>query len=318
MRSLELFLLQPLPNSAERVRFPALRRFLSRSRASVGHASAEGTLLERFGVLRQRDWPAAPFARLGDGQAPDDAYWLAADPVHLRVDRDALLLVDASRFELTREDAQTLVQALNRHFDDGGMQFSAPMPKRWYVRLAQAPDIETVPLREALGRNVDALLPRGGDALAWHRTFNEIQMLLHNHPLNEEREARGESPVNSVWFWGGGILPSGVRGGWMSVWASEALSRGLALAAGIEVSDVPRNFAQWVEDAHDGEHLAVLDQAEFDPIEKDWIAPALQALRGRLLGELSVSALVGTEVHRFDLARADLWKFWRRSAAASA
>ena len=318
MRSFELFLLQALPNSAERVRFPALRRFLSRSRACVGHASVEGTLLERFGVHRQRDWPVAPFARLGDGETPDDAYWLAADPVHLRVDRDALLLVDASRFGLDRAHAGMLVEALNRHFDGSGMQFSAPTPKRWYVRLARAPDIETVPLGEALGRNVDVLLPRGGEALAWHRTFNEIQMLLHNHPLNEEREEQGELPFNSVWFWGGGHLPSGVRGRWKHVWADDALPRGLSVAAGIEVSDIPRDFAQWAEHAQDGDHLAVLGQSEFDLVESDWIAPALQALRKGQLGEIRLSAPAGTEMCCFGLGRTDLWKFWRSTAAASA
>jgi hypothetical protein len=123
--------------------------------------------------------------------------------------------------------------------------------------------------------------------------------------------------LNSVWFWGGGHLPSGVSGGWKHVWADDVLPRGLSLAAGIAVSDIPRDFAQWAERAQDGDHLVVLGTGEFDPIEADWIAPALQALRKGLLGEISVSAPVDTEMRRFELARADLWKFWRSAAAAS-
>ena len=318
MRSLELFLLQPLPDAAERVRLPAIQRVVSRARGFVETESAEGALLERFGVGRQRDWPVAPLRRLGDAQPPDDAYWLAADPVHLRVDRDALLLVDAQRFELTFEDAQILVQALNRHFIHGGIHFSAPTAKRWYARVAPGPNIETVPLRDAAGRNVDTLLPRGGDALAWHRTFNEIQMLLHGHALNQEREVRGELPVNSVWFWGGGVLPSGVSGRWRHVWADNALPIGLSSAAGIAAADMPRDFAQWIERAPDGEHLIVVDQSDFDRVERDWIAPALHALRTRVLSTLSLSAAADGQARRFDLSRSDLWKFWRSSAGASA
>jgi hypothetical protein len=319
MRSLELFLLHPLPGGAERARLPALRRLLSRARTSaIWHAPLEGTLMSKFDVSRQGDWPVAPLARLGDGQEPDGAYWLCADPIHLQVDRDALLLVEADRFELGQPDADTLVQALNQHFEPLGMQFSAPTSKRWYTRVAQAPDLQTVPLREAAGRDVDELLPRGGDALAWHRTFNELQMLLHSHSLNEAREARGELPVNSVWFWGGGTLPSGAAGHWVHVWARDALSRGLSRAAGIEVSGVRRDFADWHARAQDGAHLVVLDEADLDRIETNWIAPGLRALRVRMLHELSLSVSVGAQVRRFDLTRGDLWKFWRGSSGANA
>jgi len=43
--------------------------------------------------------------------------------------------------------------------------------------------------------------PKGVEALHWHQLFNEIQMLLFSHPVNEAREVRGELPVNSVWLW---------------------------------------------------------------------------------------------------------------------
>jgi len=48
---------------------------------------------------------------------------------------------------------------------------------------------------------------------------------------------------------------------------------------------------------------------------EQWVAPALQALRAHQLGGFSLSAPAGSAVQRFDLARSDLWKFWRRMAA---
>ena len=33
---------------------------------------------------------------------------------------------------------------------------------------------------------------------------------MHNHPRNAERVAAGKVPVNSLWFWGGGVLPDSV------------------------------------------------------------------------------------------------------------
>jgi hypothetical protein len=319
MRSLELFLLQPLPDRADLARFEGLRRLLSRARtATISHEPLEGALMQRFGVSRQRDWPVAPLARLGDGQEPDPGYWLCADPVHLRVDRDALVLVDSRRYELAQTDADALVRSLNLHFRAAGIAFSAPTPKRWYARVAQAPNVQTVPLREAAGRNVDSLLPSGDEALAWHRTVNEIQMLLHDHPVNEAREARGEPPVNSVWLWGGGVLPTQVTGGWVQVWAGDPLAGGLARAADIECADTPGSLTSWLEQAKEGDHLVVLDDADLDRMESHWLAPGLHALRARLLSRLSLSAGVGSEVLRFDLTRSDLWKFWRRASAMAA
>jgi hypothetical protein len=316
MRSLELFLLHPLPDSTQRARFPALQRLLSRGRGhAIQQGSVEAALLSKFDVSRQRDWPVAPFARMGDGQSPDRACWLCADPIHLQVDRDALVLVEPGRFQLEQADADALVLSLNEHFNAAGIHFTAPTAKRWYARVEQVPDIETVTLREAAGRNVESLLPRGADALAWHRTFNEMQMLLHSHPVNEAREARGELAVNSVWLWGAGTLPERISGSWVYVWARDALSRGLSRAAGISSLGIPYDFAQWAEQTRDGDHLVVYDEDNVEAIDAQWIAPALQALRARWLAEVRLTAPNGPGVQRFDLVRADLWKFWRSAPA---
>jgi len=316
MRSLELFLLHPLPERAARARLNALQRLLSKARKTAEeHVQVEGALMQRFDVTRQRDWPVAPLARLGDGETVDDGFWICADPVHLQVDRDALILVEATRYELRQPEARALLETLNQHFDRAALHFSAPTPQRWYARLAQSPAIETVPVHEAAGRNVDALLPRGEQALFWHRIFNEIQMLLHEHPVNQAREERGLPAINSVWFWGAGILPAHANGNWSHIWTSDPLSRGLALLAKIDSDDVPGDLAQWLVLARDGSHLVVLKDADAERIEEGWLGPALQALRARSLGALSLSASIDSAVARFDLTRSDLWKFWRRASA---
>src|SRR2546430_884920 len=42
--------------------------------------------------------------------------------------------------------------------------------------------------------------------MRFHALMNEAQMLLHEHPVNAEREARGLPALNSIWFWGGGVI----------------------------------------------------------------------------------------------------------------
>lgn len=326
MRSLRLFLPSPLPVAANErgvlAALPGLTRILSRARAaSLAHKDLEAVLLESFGVQRQRDWPVAPLSWLGEGGDPDARYWLRADPVHLRAERDTLVLVDARHFTLESESATALVDALNAHFDSERLRFFAPRPTRWYVAIDRVPEIATYPLLSAAGRNIDSLLPHGSDALTWHRWFNEIQMLLHSHAVNQAREAADQPTVNSVWFWGGGVLPYALPGGFAGVWGDDPLVRGLARASGLTWAALPDHAAQWLAQANEGEHLLVLDPLPvvqgnpLESLERRWFAPFIQALRQRQLSALTllVESLDGTL--RFELGAGDLWKFWRRVPA---
>jgi hypothetical protein len=311
--------------------FPALRRLLSRARGTrlVGQ-DLEAALLQSFGVQRQRDWPVAPFTWLGDsvnasgfavGSDAPAHFFLRADPVHLRAERDALVLVDASPVNLDRAAAGVLVDSLNAHFDSEGVRFYAPHPARWYVRLAQAPVVATYPLPAVAGRSVDPLLPYGKDALAWHRRLNEVQMLFHEHPVNQAREAAGEPSINSVWFWGGGTLPTEVRGGFARVWGDDPLARGLALAAQLPSAATLDNARQWLDQAGDGQHLVVLAASfalgggALRSLEDGWFAPLLLALKQRRLARLTLLTMSGEDLLRLDLGSGDLWKFWRRAPA---
>jgi hypothetical protein len=326
MRSLRLFLPQPLPVAANErgalAALPGLARILSRARAaSVADKDLEALLLESFGVQRQRDWPVAPLSWLGDAGAAGTSYWLRADPVHLRAERDALVLIDARYFTLEPESADALVNALNAHFEAERLRFFAPNPTRWYVAIDQVPEIATCPLRSVAGRSVDPLLPQGAGALTWHRWFNDIQMLFHAHAVNQARESAGQPTVNSVWFWGGGVLPASVRGGFARIWGDDPLARGLARAAGLSWAALPEHAGQWLAQATEGEHLVVLDPlpaSESNPLEnleRNWFVPMLQALRERQLSRVTLLVESGDATVRFELRAGDLWRFWRRMPA---
>jgi len=324
MRSLHLFLPYPLPIAAHereaRTGLPSLSKMLSRGRAAgLGARPWEAALLELFGIARQHDWPLAPLSWVGEGSEGVEGYWLHADPVHLRAERDAVLLFDAGHFALERESARALVDALNVHFAPDGLRFFAPNPTRWYVRLDRVPDISTWPLRAAAGRSIDALLPYGSEALAWHRRVNEIQMLLHAHAVNEMRESAGQLAINSVWFWGGGMLPAAAGGRFSGVWGDDPLARGLARAASLPWAAMPEGADSWLAQAGAGEHVMLLDMHTEQPreallaAERLWFIPLLRALKRRQLSTFTLVAEDGGTAARFELRAADLWKFWRRA-----
>jgi hypothetical protein len=281
-------------------------------RAVLASESADAWLCRQFGVARQRDWPVAPYALIADGGAPGAHYWLRADPVHLLVDRDRLVLADGGAFAVSRAEAEALVESLNEHFR-GRMLLYPMQPERWYARLEAAPDLETVPLPAARGTTIEPNLPRGGDGMRFHALMNEAQMLLFEHPVNAAREARGEPPVNSIWFWGGGVLSGKASSAFKQVLADDPLARGLARAAGIPAAPLPAHGRAWLARAPDeGVALIVLDGVEGADLERDWFAPLLDALRAGRIGMVTLH-LTGPDA-RLDAetVRSDLRYFWRR------
>ena len=292
--------------------------------------SAEAWLCQAFEVERQQDWPIAPLTLSVDGGDPAGAYWLRADPVHIKVSREGLHLVDSTLFEVSEDEAQSFAEALNAQFADVGLVFVAPHAKRWYVRCADAPAIETHPLSEVAGREVKRFLPVGEHALDWHRRFNEAQMLLHAHPSNEEREARGEPPVNSVWFWGGGTIPSVPGRHFSTVSSDDTAATALAAAADVGIRALHEDGDRFLACASTSgltlPHLAILNQLagavvygdaaawreRIVKLEAEWFAPLLGALRRGLLTQIDIVALGGDDCRRYTIPRAALLKMWRR------
>ena len=324
----------------------ALETLISRGRRSSAPAfGTERWLLERFGVLRQRDWPAAPFSLIAEGGTPGSDTWICADPVHLRIERDRLMLADSTLFRIARDEAEGLARSINSHFGDSLIVY--PMqPQRWYARLPACPDMETTPLSLVRGGAIEARLARGPEAMRWQAFANELQMLLHDHPVNLARESRGELPVNSVWLWGAGRLPPRparpparaparpLARPFQHVAASDPLARGLAQASGAQARELAANAQAWLAQecgaaggaGHARIGLIVLDslaaplqygQADawreaLSQLELNWFVPLLAALKRGTIGMLTVLLLGLEQALQVEVTHSDLRRFWRR------
>lgn len=256
--------------------------------------SLERWLQHAFGL--EGRLPAGALSLLGAGEAPGDAVWARADPLHMQVMRDRIVVAPAS---MRREEADALCQAVNAHFA-GAMELRALDGSHWCARLEREIDVGDEPPLAMAGREATQ---RAGDVL-----LTEIQMLLHAHPVNEAREARGEPPVNSVWFWGAGRLPARTQSRWSSVTSDEPLALGLARNSGTKVRALPGDAAQWLS-SDEGRHLVILDAAN-ESLERDWFAPLAAALRSSRIGMLSLH--VPDAGLAFETVRGDLRRFWRR------
>jgi hypothetical protein len=305
---------------------PAVELLLARGRvSSAARCTMQAWLHDAF-ALEEEPLPAGAVTLLGGGGDPGDACWSRADPVHLRLLRDRLILVPGHALAVKAEEAQALCETLNGHFA-GSIAFEAVDALRWAARLSEDAAFEADCPLDAAGRDVDLALPAGRSASRTHQILNEAQMLLHAHPVNEAREARGEPPVNSFWLWGAGRRPRAAAGRWQSVSAQDPLALGLARLAGALTRRLPATAGAWLErSAQDGRHLLVLDalraplalgeaaeyRAALERLERDWFAPLLDALRAGRIGMLSIHVPDAPECTACETIRGDLRRFWRR------
>ena len=242
-----------------------------------------------------RDAPVAALMATGVGLEPGEDYWLKADPVTLVPGRTNVAL--AGRVDdLERDEADELLIALNAHFHDDGLVFVAPRPDTWLAYIGTVPDLVTTPLARAQRGELSAELPRGAAGPQWRRWQDEIQMLLHSHPVNAAREARGAAPANAVWFWGGGRLADAAAAPALDVDAPEGamgdLLRGIARTAAGDAARRRRVFGYARADTDE-----VIDVFATRALE-----PALAALEHRQAPQLDVitdgaGAAVAWRVH---------------------
>jgi len=313
-------------------RLPSLELLLARGRAAHADSrSLEAWLADAF-QLAEDPLPAGAITVQAERSDLQDraALWLRADPVHLRLGRARATLIPAIGCNLPGDEAMAFVAALNGHFGAGHL-FVMVRPEQWCVRTGGEGALEARPPLELAGQEVDAVLPRGTGAARWHALMNEVQMVLHEHPLNAERERRGDPPINSVWLWGAGRLPAAAEAPWHSVTAEDALAAGLARIAGIRQQALPAGAKEWLEGApREGRHLVVLDSLRaalalggadahvqrLAALESRWFAPLLEALRGDRIGMVTVQ--VPDAGDGYETVRSDLRRFWRRARPLAA
>ena len=300
---------------------PALETLLARGRRmKTPGASLERALAAQYHMSDAL--PLAPFSLRGDGGEPGTGWWMRADPVHLKIHGDRLVLADASRLAVTPEEARDCVAALNSHFASDAISFFAPHPERWYARTANEPRLRATPTSEVAGRSIEALLPQGNDGALWRRVVNEAQMLLHQQPCNQAREQQGQPAINSIWLWGpgrGGDLASSFG----TVWANDPLAIGLAQASGSTARSLPHSGASLLQSREAGTHLLVIKQPltaygdlqewrdAAEDLERSWTATLVAGLWDGALDSLTLHGLGPDYGYTSVLARRDRLRIWR-------
>jgi len=285
-------------------RFPALEKLLSRAIIEKGSNDYHETLFSFFDIsslansTTTKTYPIAALNYLAETGDAYSGYLMHADPVHLRPEQDCLLLFDFEHLDLSSDDAETYINAFNQHFLEDGIELLKTQTKHWYLKVDAVPDLETSPLTDVLGHNIDHFLPTGVDAKKWRHLLNEIQMVFFS--LAEDLPM-----VSSVWFHGGGELAPINAKSINDVSGDSLLLKGLAQHSGIAYN----------EDLI-GADLMLIESLQRSVIDRDldsWINELHQinALISNVSStEFKVHACNGNVYHWQPINN---WHFWKRS-----
>ncbi len=303
---------------------PALNWFLSKGECqSIQQISPSYTLCELFGLSSdQGDHPVAAISRLSDDNQHPEGLWLRVDPVHVSADRDGLILIDNNRFNLNQRDALALAADINLLFEPYGISIEVPVPTRWYLRVKENYELKTVPVDSIVGKDILPFMPSGDDRINIIQLMNDIQMTLHNSDVNKRREQERELPINSVWFWGYGELPTIIDRHWSFVSSDEILAKGLSMIAATPFQKLPGNYNDIKFKGSSFNGLVVLNSFQkyshyhdlegwleaLLSIEGDWFEPLQSALKRKELDQITIR----TEINMITVNKNSRYKIWKK------
>ena len=314
--------LQALPcdeaqGSRAPVRAEAAEWLAARGAAIVGPAPAWRDWLldgvgEGAGLLLR--YPAGPCMRALQAAEPPRGTWACARPVHLLTAIDHLQLASGPLI-LDGDERAALAATIERHIDGHGYRLHASgAGSDWLLECLDPVDCTSFEPERAMGSNVRELMPGGRDGSRVRALMNEMQMLLHEHPVNVVRSSRGLPTANAVWLWGFGHAGPGSAASLPPLYTDDPWLAGLWRLHGVAahpIEHLPPSGGDVAEGALLGwsrapgggmvDAIAVVD-ARCLSMARDLL------VRGRI-DELAL--LLGQRA--FALDRTARLRFWRRS-----
>ena len=191
------------------LQLPKLAALLGRLRpeARVGSDEFSAGMPHELALAALRGEPPARAAwRATEVGLPGNRPWALLTPLHLAVSLDQ---VRAHAAELSDADSHQLFDSLAELWPvNEGWLSHWVTPSEWLLSHESLAGIASASVDRVIQRNIAPWLP---EARRLRSLQNEVQMLLHRHPLNEVRAM----PVNSVWISGCGTsshaLPADVK-----------------------------------------------------------------------------------------------------------
>ena len=290
--------------------FSSLETLVARGDAKHSPYCGDAQFLALFGGEPARGTARAAVSHHAQyGSAEHEQWRIIASPGHLVADHATLHFPPQHHALLNDEESRALMDSCQAHFAEEGWQLDYGDANTWYLCVNGSHSITTTPIVDAIGKPLFDVLPQGSDARTWRRWINEAQMLFHTHAVNEAQQRRGAPPINTLWFWGEGCLPSVTQGRFSRVFGGDRYAQGLAQLSGAQWAPLPNGITAMSLSGQQGAILIVLDEASTTSWDSAWFGPLIDRLRDKSVSNMTLHFRNG---YSTQLKPSMLWRFWRR------
>lgn len=187
--------------------------------------------------LQRKGFQVQNQSNLGAGLGPlragvqraDEQVWIA-ELTSVAIATEGPSLLEPEALFLTQHESDALYDSVAHLWADRPISVLPLNAARWRIWLPNQPVIQSASPKAIAGMALADWWPQHESLREWRKLLNEIQMVWHDHPVNEARAAQGLPLVNSLWLYGGAqgwkpesandivifedLLPSHTRSDW--------------------------------------------------------------------------------------------------------
>jgi hypothetical protein len=122
-------------------------------------------------------------------------------PCHWQVGMNEVTLLEPQELALNEQESKQLLSAIQPYFEEDGLQVVYESPLVWRVAGDLLDGLPLASIDRVVGQNIKPWMPEHQRAKTLQRLQSEMQMLLYQHPVNDERSLKGRWTVNSFWLY---------------------------------------------------------------------------------------------------------------------
>lgn len=156
-------------------------------------------------------WAATDAQQLGLTKTSGLTGWAWVTPCNWRPQSNHVSMGHPEDLQLTPLECDALRTSVQPYFNEDGIALHPLASGAWLAQGAVFKDLPTASLERVAGASVDAWLPRQPQAKPLRKLQSEMQMLLHTHPVNDDRARRNAPTINAFWVSGTGTPQAAPR-----------------------------------------------------------------------------------------------------------
>ena len=121
-------------------------------------------------------------------------------PCHWQVGMNEVILLKPEELALSDAESRQVLSAMQPYFEEDGLRVVYESPLVWRVTGNLIDGLPLASIERVSGKSIQTWMPNLQQAKTLQRLQSEMQMLLYQHPVNDERSLKGRWTVNSFWM----------------------------------------------------------------------------------------------------------------------